>query len=294
MAGAAGASHKNNRRSDIKLENALEQARFEASRAHRQYDAVDPENRLVASNLERRWNERLLAVRALEDQLAQLATAPATSLREEDRERLLALGRDLSLAWDRPGVTVETRKKIIRLLISEIVVDVIGDTMRLIIRWQGGDHTRLEVKKNKVGQTRWVTDTGVIELVQALARHMADTSIATVLNRAGKSTGRGNGWTRSRVCSLRHQHGIAPYVAGERQERGEATLREAAEILAVSPSTILRMISAGLLPAKQLCKAAPWVLRLADVQRDDIKREADRRRLRRPASHVPHQAMLDL
>ena len=60
MAGAVGASHKNNRRSDVKLENALEQARFEASRAHRQYDAVDPENRLVASNLERRWNERLL------------------------------------------------------------------------------------------------------------------------------------------------------------------------------------------------------------------------------------------
>jgi hypothetical protein len=204
------------------------------------------------------------------------------------------LGRDLSQAWDSPGVAVETRKKIVRLLISEIVVDVIGDTMRLIIRWQGGDHTHLDVRKNKVGQTRWVTDTGVIELVQALARHMADTSIATVLNRAGKSTGRGNGWTRSRVCSLRHQHGIAPYVAGERQKRGEATLREAAEILAVSPSTILRMITTGLLPAKQLCKAAPWVLRLADLQRADIKREADRRRMRRPPSHASHQAMLDL
>src|SRR5882757_11370266 len=109
------------------LENALEQARFEASRAHRQYDAVDPENRLVASNLEQRWNERLLAVRALEDQLAQLAIAPVKSLREMDRERLFALGRDLSQAWDSPGVTVETRKKIVRLLISEIVIDVIGD-----------------------------------------------------------------------------------------------------------------------------------------------------------------------
>src|SRR5258705_12672726 len=107
-----------------------------------------------------------------------------------------------------------------------------------------------------------------------------------VLNRAGKSTGRGNGWTRSRVCSLRHQHGITPYVIGERQERGEATFREAAEILAVSPSTILRMISAGLLPAKQICKAAPWVLRLADLQRDDIIREADRRRSRIVNGHM--------
>lgn len=276
------------------LENALEQAWFEAGRAHRQYDAVDPENRLVASDLERRWNERLLAVRVLEDQLARFATTRTTSLREEDRERLLALGRDLSYAWDSPGVTVETRKKIVRLLISEIVVDVAGDTVRLIVHWQGGDHTRLDVKKNKVGQTRWVTNTSTIELVRALARHMPDTSIATVLNRAGKSTGRGNGWTRSRVCSLRNQQGTAPYVAGERQERGEATLREAAELLAVSPSTILRMISTGLLPAKQLCKGAPWVLQLADLQREDITREADCRRLRRPASHASHQAMLDL
>jgi DNA invertase Pin-like site-specific DNA recombinase len=276
------------------LENALEQARFEAARAHRQYDAVDPENRLVACDLERRWNERLLALRALEDQLAQLTKTPTPCLREEDRERLLTLGRDLSQAWDSPGVTVETRKKIVRLLISEIVVDVIGDTMRLIIRWPGGDHTRLDVKKNKVGQTRWVTDTSVIELVQALARHMADTSIATVLNRAGKSTGRGNGWTRSRVCSLRNQQGIAPYIAGERQERGEATLIEAAERLAISPSTILRMISTGLVPATQLCKGAPWVLQQADLLREDIKREANRRRLRRPASHDSHQAMLDL
>ena len=276
------------------LENALEQARFEAARAHRQYDAVDPENRLVASDLERRWNERLLAVRNLEDQLAQLATAPTPLLGEADREHLLALGRDLSHAWDSLGVTVETRKKIVRLLISEIVVDVIGSAVILIIHWHGGDHTRLDVKKNKVGQTRWVTDASVIELVRALARHMPDTSIATVLNRAGKSTGRGNGWTRSRVCSLRHQQGIAPYVIGERQERGEATLREAAELLAVSPSTVLRMISNGLLPAKQLCKGAPWVLQTADLRREDIKQEADCRRLRRPSSHHPHQAMLDL
>jgi DNA invertase Pin-like site-specific DNA recombinase len=276
------------------LGNALEQARFEAGRVHRQYDAVDPENRLVASDLERRWNERLLAVRALEDQLAQFAIAPMPSLDEIDRERLLALGRDLSHAWDNSGVTIETRKKIVRLLISEIVVDVIDDTVRLTIHWQGGDHTRLDVKKNKVGQTRWVTDTSVVELVQALARHMSDMSIATVLNRAGKSTGRGNGWTRSRVCSLRNQQGIAPYVIGEREGRGEATLREAAELLAISPSTTLRMINNGLLPAKQLCKAAPWVLQIADLQREDIKREADCRRLRRPASHYPHQPMLDL
>jgi hypothetical protein len=65
-------------------------------------------------------------------------------------------------------------------------------------------------------------------------------------------------------------------------------------LLAVSPSTVLRMINDGILPATQLCKTAPWVLHIADLEREDIKREAGRRRSRRPASHDPHQAMLDL
>jgi hypothetical protein len=80
------------------LENALDQARFEAGRAHRQYDEVDPSNRLVAAELERRWNERLVNVRALEEQLAKCGELPAITLSAEERERLLELGRDLSQA----------------------------------------------------------------------------------------------------------------------------------------------------------------------------------------------------
>src|SRR4029077_9346251 len=107
------------------LENALEQARFEATRAHRQYDQVDPDNRLVAGELERRWNERLARGCALEGQLAQQETEAPIPLGLQDRERLLALGRDLSHAWNSVGASVETRKKIVRLLIAEIVIDVV-------------------------------------------------------------------------------------------------------------------------------------------------------------------------
>ena len=156
------------------LENALDQARFEAGRAHRQYDEVDPSNRLVAAELERRWNERLVNVRALEEQLAKCGELPAITLSAEERERLLELGRDLSQAWYGVGASVETRKKIIRLLIEEIIVEVIDDRVELIIHWQGGDHTRLSVKKNKRGHNRWTTDAQVVEFVQVLARHMPD------------------------------------------------------------------------------------------------------------------------
>jgi DNA invertase Pin-like site-specific DNA recombinase len=106
------------------LENALQAARYEAARAHRQYDAVDPENRLVASELERRWNEKLAQVQALEVALAELAARPASALSRGDRERLMSLGKDLACAWDSKGTTVETKKKIVRLLITEIIVDV--------------------------------------------------------------------------------------------------------------------------------------------------------------------------
>jgi DNA invertase Pin-like site-specific DNA recombinase len=275
------------------LANALEQARFEAARAHRQYDQVDPDNRLVASELERRWNERLASVHALEEQLTQHDTGPAIALGLEDRERLLALGRDLSRAWDSAAASVETRKKIVRLLIVEIIVDVVNDKLELVIHWHGGDHTRLSPKRNKIGQNHWVTDADVVDLVHILARQMPDESIAAILNRAGKSTGRGNSWTRSRVCSLRYGQNIAPYCEGERAERGEATIHEAGSALAVSPSTIQRMINDGILPAQHLCKGAPWIIRLSDLKREDVRAEAGARRSRRPSSLDPRQRSLD-
>ena len=276
------------------LTNALEQARFEAARAQRQYDQVDPDNRMVASELERRWNERLANVDALQQQLAQCDTGPTIALTAKDRDRLLALGRDLSCAWDEAGASIETRKKIVRLLIAEIIVDIVSDKLELVIHWHGGDHTCLSAKRNRVGQNQWVTDADVVDLVRVLARQMQDESIAAVLNRSGKSTGRGNSWTRGRVCSLRHEHKIAPYREGERADRGEVTIDEAGAALAVSASTIRRMIGDGVLPAHQLCKGAPWIIRACDLASEEVLAEARVRRLRCPSPGDPRQESLDL
>jgi hypothetical protein len=173
-------------------------------------------------------------VRTLEEDIGRLVTDHKPVLTSSDRDRLLLLGEDLARAWNNPGVTTETRKKIVRLLIKEIVVDTSDKTVDLIIHWQGGDHTRLIVKKNRAGQTRWSTADDVIDLIEALARQMPDQSIAAVLNRSQKQTGRGNTWTRMRVCSVRSQKGISPYQGGERKARGEVTLNEAADILTIS------------------------------------------------------------
>jgi hypothetical protein len=275
------------------LELALEQARYEVARAQRQYDAVDPDNRLVAGELERRWNEHLQVARTIETERDALAARPPVTLNAAERDRLLALGADVERAWNSPGATAVTRKQIIRTLVDEIVVRVQDDALDLVVRWQGGDHTILRVAKNHVGQHRWSTEADVVELVSVLARQMPDQAIAAVLNRAGKTTGRGNGWTRSRVCILRNHRGIAPYRNGERSERGEMTLEEAAVVLKVSEA-VRRLINLAVLPARQLCKGAPWVIRSADLESEEVQGAAADRRLRRPQSQDDRQNSMAL
>lgn len=277
------------------MENAIQQAQYEVARARRQYDAVDPDNRLVAGELERRWNDKLVQLHELEIQLEGLNQANQTpTVTAQDRARLLILGKDLAKAWSSPGASIETRKKIIRLLVREIIVDVVDDSLALVIHWQGGDHTEMTVKKNKIGQTRWTVDADVVDLVRVLARQLPDMAIAAILNRSGKLTGRGATWTRTHVRGLRSTNGIPVYREGERAERGEATLDEAADILKVSRATAYRMVTNGVLPAQQLCTGAPWIIQRADLQQDAVRRDAEARRSRRPISENPLQNSLAL
>jgi DNA invertase Pin-like site-specific DNA recombinase len=277
------------------IQNAARQAQYEVARARRQYDAVDPDNRLVAGELERRWNEKMAQLESLEKdlELNAVVAGPAI-LSAEERARLMELGSDLTKAWNCEHVSVETRKQIIRLLIKEIVVDIVDNTLDLVIHWQGGDHTRLMVKKNRIGHTRWTVAADVIDLVRVLARQMPDLSIAAILNRSGKLTGRGSTWTRTHVVGFRHTHAIPIYREGERKERGECTLDEAASILQISSATVHRMIKDGTLQAQQFCIGAPWIIRLSDLEKPDVRRVADSRRNRRPQSANALQNILEL
>ena len=122
------------------VELALTQARYEAGLARRQYDAVDPDNRLVAAELERRWNDRLVEVHRIEEQLAALETAKVTMPTVEERTRLMTLGADVEALWHHPGASVATRKHILQTAIIEIVAKIVGDTIDLVVHWQGIIH----------------------------------------------------------------------------------------------------------------------------------------------------------
>ena len=246
-------------------ELALTQARYEADLARRQYDAVDPANRLVAAELERRWNDRLAEVQRQEERLATMTASRPDTLSSEEKDRLMALGADLETAWSNPGATAETRKRILRAVLEEIVATLTEERIELVIHWRGGDHTRLAVPRNKTGQHRWSSDADVRDLIRALARQQVDGAIAATLNRLGKRTGRGNPWTEARVRSFRSQHRVPAHRPGEMAERGELTLEEAARRLGVSKMTVLRLISAGTITATQVCKGAPWAVPEAQI-----------------------------
>jgi len=285
------------RRSDAEqvrrqVELALEQARYESVRARRQYDAVDPDNRLVASELERRWNEALLAVRRLEERLEEMTNQKQSPMTDNERSRLLALGADLEQAWHHPAAAPETRKRILRAVLSEIIVKVEGDEIKLMLHWQGGDHTQLTVPKNKAGIHRWTTEASTEQMIRELARLLPDSAITAVLNRAGKRTGRGNTWTEVRLRAFRTSHAIAIYREGERTERGELTLEEAASRLQVSKMTVLRLIHAGQIPGTQFCKGAPWVIPLQRIY--EIVKSGQIPGPRRPLTGDGKQLLMEL
>jgi excisionase family DNA binding protein len=254
------------------IELALEQGRYEAARSHRQYDAVDPDNRLVAGDLERRWNERLAEVARLEEELRLVREDLPAALTETERAQILALGTDVARLWNHPTASVTTRKRILRTVLEEIIVTVKPGVLHVILHWKGGDHTMLEVAKNRSGQHRWKTNATTEQLIRDLARLLPDGSIASILNRLGIRTAKGHTWTQQRVCVFRNDHSIALYRDGERAERGELILHEASKRLGVSKMTVVRLIKHNVLPAKQSCVGAPYVIREIDLDLQEVRR----------------------
>jgi len=237
---------------------ALDQARYEVTRAQRQYDAVDATNRLVAAELERRWNVALRVQTDLEEELDALRKSRPQCINEEQRRALLALGADLRRLWEHPQSPPEHKKRILRTVLSEIIVTAAESEVQLLLHWKGGDHTQLRSEKVRIGQHRFITNRNTVELIRGLARLQPDGMIASILNRNGDRTPHGERWTARSICSLRSRHPINVYVAGEWNRRSELTVEDAATMLKVTSTTVLKWIRSGRLAATQLYPHAPW------------------------------------
>jgi DNA invertase Pin-like site-specific DNA recombinase len=259
-AGAQEAGQDDEKRTALEL--ALEKARYQAGRAQRQYDAADPGNRLVAGELETRWNQALQNVADLEARV-QAAAAQQPRLQPGERDRLVELGVDLHQLWTHPAAPATLKKRILRTVLNEIVVDVADDPPRnlLWLHWSGGVHTQLSFPRNRSGQHGRTVSTEAVELIRELASVCNDATIATVLNRLRYRTGHGLSWRSSRVAGVRNYHEIPPCAPSP----DRLTLEQVAEILQVSNTVVRRLIKDQVLPARQLVSYAPWVIRREDL-----------------------------
>src|SRR5258707_2389329 len=184
----------------------LQQARYEASLAERRYAACDPDNRLIAAQLEKNWEAALRRVRDLETR--QPAERPSEV--KVDPSAFTNLADNLSTAWNAPGVTMRARQQLLRTLITEIVVDVDDDARDVVltIHWRGGQHSELPAHKPRTGEHGCATTEDALAVMRSMAGRWSDEHIAASLNRMGLPTGQGKTWTAHRVPSVRPVPGI--------------------------------------------------------------------------------------
>ena len=271
----------------------LEAARYAADRAFRQYDATDPANRLVAGELEARWNKALVHVAEVEGKIAAHDAEKAVPAVEP--ASLMTLATDLKSVWTAPTTDARLKKRIVRTLIHEVVADIDDKASEIVlfIHWVGGVHSEMRLPKRRRGQ-RNSTSTDVIAAVRQLVLIAKDDLIAGILNRNGFTTGHGNRWTRERVTALRSHHRIPVYKAADDGIEPWLNLSDAAKLLHVSPKTLRLATEAGVIEAVHPLPDGPWIFSRAALSTLTARAitEQARQNPKRPAGSHPDQQNL--
>ena len=246
----------------------LRQAEYEATLAERRYAACDPDNRLIAAQLETRWEAALRRVEACRTRLAAMdrpdPAAPVTNFE--------GLADDLAAAWHAPGVTTRSRQQLVRALVTGIVADVDEATREVVltIHWRGGRHSQLRVRKPRTGEHDCRTPEEALAVMARMATRFSDADIAATLNRMGVRTGQGKTWTAHRAGSIRKVHGMHAYRSAGK-DGAWLTMREAATALGVTSHVVRRLIVAGILPAEQVVRGAPWQIQASDLDTKPVR-----------------------
>jgi DNA invertase Pin-like site-specific DNA recombinase len=239
----------------------LERARYEAERARRQYDAVEPENRLVARELERRWEEALKEQRRLEEEYARFSRDQPRGLSAGEREQIRAWARDLPALWGAATTTAADRQRIVRLLVQEVAVTVRGESERVdaTIHWAGGFRSDHELVR-PVQQYRQMADferlLNRIDELRAVGRALAE--VAEQLNREGfhppKRSATFTGAIVAGLLARRGRTGPRPRAVGEPDvlSEHEWLLTDLARELAMPQATLHRWIRVGWVHARKL------------------------------------------
>ena len=243
----------------------LEAARYAADRAFRQYDAADPENRLVAGELESRWNQALAQVVELEQRIAR-RDAQAPPVFDAEPLSFASLASDLSAVWAAPTTGARLKKRIVRAVIEEALADLDDENSEivLVLHWAGGAHTEHRLPKRRRGQ-RNSAPQSTVEAVRVLALITKDDFIAAFLNRNGLKTGNGNRWTRSRVTSFRTTYEIPVFRRAEPGQEPWLNLRDGAALIGVAARTLRIAAERGKIDSLHPLSDGPWLFRRTDL-----------------------------
>src|SRR6266446_2497450 len=278
---AAGEVAGRHQRASRAAELAVERARYEADRAERAFGAVEPENRLVARNLEARWEARLAALaeagQALESARDSLPPLPSRA----DLEKLAA---DLPALWHAPTTSSKDRKRLLRTLIADVTLLPEPDQakVRIGIRWNTGATDELTVARATHPGTAKRSPSPAIEMIRQLGPVTPTAELAERLNAAGMTTGHGRPFDVKAVQWIRHAYHIpAPAAYAD----GEISVAEAARRLGCSTNVVYHWIHTGQLTARRgrgsrLC--IPWDARIQAGCHERIARSSHLGRGARP------------
>ena len=247
----------------------LERARYEADQARRRYLEVEPEYRLVARSLERDWNEKLTVLDQLERDYAEMRPAVSSHVSEAERQGIIDLVHDLPAVWRAKTTTHAERKHVVRLLIKDVMLTKLAQTVRADVRWQTHACSTLEVPRPKPAYVVRRTAPAVIERIEQLCQDHTDIGIAERLNHEGYRSGQGGAFTASKVNWLRYTYGLksgcplgpAACPSGQRGD-GRYSAQAAADLLNVTVSTIADWCKTGKLDGVQVAPRGPWWVRL--------------------------------
>jgi DNA invertase Pin-like site-specific DNA recombinase len=185
----------------------LEQARL----AQRQYDAVDPDHRLVASELERRWNEKLERVNHLEQAYAQAEQEAQWNITPQERQAITELSQNLPLVWRAETTTNKERKRLLRMAIASVQLDGVSKTeeIEVQIRWRSGVLTNFTVKRTAPGDRSLKTPPEAVVKIHEMAGRYSYQDIANHLNTVGYRTAFGRPYTHQHVGYICRRDGLA-------------------------------------------------------------------------------------
>src|SRR6266498_1113868 len=227
---------------------AVERARYQADLARRRYLAVDPQNRLVADSLEADWNTALRELADATDAYQHATQAGTGQLSATQRQRITQLATDFPALWNDPATPQRERKRLIRLLISDVTLTR-TDQITAHVRLRGGQDHSLHLPIPLAAWQLRQTPPEVVSAIDQLLDDHTDAQIATILSSRGLVSGTGQP-LHARLIGQIRTHYQLPSHPQRLRDAGLLSLAEIARRLAIHPNTVKKWRNDGLLTGR--------------------------------------------